>query len=135
MMQSRGFTLLEMVVVLVIMGIITSLALPGLQKMYDAMRASLDRNELRAVLNHLALDVRNDGRPLTFFAYPADSSKLPTAFIKRIEPLDITLQFDQPLAITSSGFCPAAAKVKVTKGSQSYDLTVRSPDCRIINNE
>jgi len=132
MNHNRGFTLLEMVVVLVLMGIITSLALPGLQKMYDGMASSLSRNELRSVLNTLALDVRAEGRGLEFNNYPADSDFLPKAFLKRIEPLGVSLAMEQPLLITPSGFCPYPGVIQVTKGVQNYSLTLRSPDCRVL---
>jgi len=132
MNPNRGFTLLEMVVVLVLMGIITSLALPGLQKMYDGMASSLSRNELRSVLNTLALDVRAEGKGLLFSNYPADSDLLPRAFLKRITPLNISLTMEQPLLITPSGFCPLPGVVQVIKGSQRYSLTLRSPDCRVL---
>lgn len=135
MHSSRGFTLLEMIVVLVIMGIITSLALPGLQKMYDGMRTSLDRNELVTVLNSLALNVRNYGHPVLFSAYPADAAQLPSQFVQRLDALNVSLQFDSPLLITSSGFCPAAVTLNVIKGTQSYRITMRSPDCRVIAND
>lgn len=131
MRRTQGFTLLEMVVVLVLMGIVTSLALPGLQKMYDSMAASLSRNELRSVLNNLALDVRADGHALSFSEYPAQSNRFPKEFIKRMEPLGVSLTLEQPLLITPSGFCPHPALIKVTKGAQQYSLTMRSPDCRV----
>ena len=131
MRRTYGFTLLEMVVVLVLMGIVTSLALPGLQKMYDSMAASLSRNELRAVLNNLALDVRAEGHTLSFSEYPAQSDRFPKAFIKRIEPLGVSLTLERPLLITPSGFCPYPALIKITKGVQQYSLTLRSPDCQV----
>lgn len=131
MLYSRGFTLLEMVVVLVLMGIVTSLTLPGLQKMYDGMSASLSRNELRSVMNTLALDVRSEGRPIEFRHYPADAKLLPNAFLERLKPLNVSLELEQPLRITASGFCPEAGIIKVIKGTQEYSLLLRSPDCRI----
>lgn len=129
---SRGFTLLEMVVVLVMMGIVTSLALPGLQKMYDSMSSSLERNELNSVLNNLALDVRAEARAVVFSNYPEESHLLPQRFLKRMEPLNVSLKMQKPLLITSAGFCPSAGVVRVVKGSRNYSLTLRSPDCHVI---
>jgi len=132
MQISRGFTLLEMVVVLVMMGIVTSLALPGLQKMYDSMSSSLERNELNAVLNNLALDVRAEARAINFNSYPEGSHELPQRFLKRIEPLNVSLTMQEPLSITSTGFCPNAGVVRVTKGTKDYFLRLRSPDCHVV---
>jgi prepilin-type N-terminal cleavage/methylation domain-containing protein len=132
MRTNNGFTLLEMVVVLVIMGVVSSLAVPGLQKMYDSMSASLMRNELSASLNNLALDVRAQGRSLVFRGYPASSDVLPGRFLKRLEVLDVTLEMQEPLLITAAGFCPHAGVMKVIKGEKSYLLNLRSPDCRVV---
>jgi prepilin-type N-terminal cleavage/methylation domain-containing protein len=132
MKRSLGFTLLEMVVVLVIMGIVTSLALPGLQKMYDSMAASLARKELTMALNNLALDVRDSGHNLLFTNYPADIEILPPSFVKRLAELDVSLQFDEPLYVTAGGFCPDGRVVKIIKETQAYQLTLRSPDCRVL---
>jgi len=132
MKKILGFTLLEMVVVLVMMGIVTSLALPGLQKMYDSMEASLARKDLVMILNHLALDVRHHGHALLLSNYPADIADLPQAFVKRLSVLDVSLQFDEPLYVTAGGFCPRENIVKVSKGARTYSLGLRAPDCRVI---
>lgn len=128
----RGFTLLEMVVVLVMMGIVTSLALPGLQKMYDSMAVSLARKDLAMAINHLALDVRHSGHALRLNNYPADIADLPQAFVKRLSGLDVSLQFHEPLFITAGGFCPYENIVDVSKGAKTYQLRLRAPDCRVV---
>lgn len=133
MKKNFGFTLLEMVVVLVMMGIVTSLALPGLQKMYDSVSASLERKDVAMAINRLALDVRQSGRPLTLENYPSDISKVPKTFSARLSELDVSLQFKEPLVITANGFCPYENIVSVIKGAQTYQLKLRAPDCRVVN--
>ncbi len=129
---NRGFTLLEMVVVLVIMGIITTLVAPRLQRMYDSMEASLARNEIEAALERLVVEVRNSGKPLIFKNYPDDELILPKSFTKTLSQLSVSLEFDEPLNISPSGFCSSAGSLTVTKSSLKYRLYVRSPDCRIM---
>ncbi|MEN0037216.1 MAG: type II secretion system protein [Cellvibrio sp.] len=133
MKKTGGFTLLEMVVVLVMMGIVTSLALPGLQKMYDSMAASLARKDLAMAINNLALDVRHGGHSIQLSNYPADISVLPPASVERLADLGMSLQFDAPLFITAGGFCPYERTVKVIKGVQEYQLRLRAPDCRVVS--
>jgi hypothetical protein len=49
-----------------------------------------------------------------------------------MEPLNVSLNMEQPLFITPSGFCPYPGVIQVTKGVQHYSLTLRSPDCRVV---
>ena len=51
---SAGYTLLELMVVLAIMGIIMGLATPRLVKMYDAKQFSLEKDDIKFQLGKLA---------------------------------------------------------------------------------
>lgn len=130
-LDSRGFTILEMVVVLVMIGLVTSLALPGLQRMYDSMAASLDRDEISFALNNLALDVRNQGTSLYFSNYPDNTDALPDAFLVRMKELQVKINAERPILITSAGFCPEAGRLSVRLASREYFVMLRTPDCRI----
>lgn len=131
MRYEKGFTILEMVVVLVMMGFITSLAMPGLQKMYDSMNRALVRNELHSVLNSLSLAVRETGSPLLFTNYPQEPSNLPEVFLDRLSLLNIRLSATFPIYVTASGFCPEGGELLVTQGEYQYSISLRSPDCRV----
>lgn len=129
--KSSGFTILEMVVVLVMIGLIASLALPGLQKMYDAMEASIQRDNISFALNSLSQDVRDTRTTIYFERYPENSDPLPTVFLDRLAVLGIKIQAQSPILITASGFCPLSTGISVFNGSRSYDLVLRAPDCRV----
>ena len=131
-LRVRGFTILEMVVVLVMIGLVTSLALPGLQRMYDSMSDSLERDEVNFALNGLALDVRNQGQSLYFTDYPNNKDPLPMDFLSRLEKLDVKIKADQPILVTYAGFCPVDGQLIVQLSSRKYPLVLRSPDCRVV---
>ncbi|MFC3114966.1 type II secretion system protein [Cellvibrio fontiphilus] len=129
--KSSGFTILEMVVVLVMIGLIASLALPGLQKMFDAMEASIQRDNISFALNSLSQDVRDTRTALYFERYPENSDPLPTVFLDRLAELEVKVQAQSPILITASGFCPISTAISVFSGSRHYDLVLRAPDCRV----
>lgn len=128
----KGFTILEMLVVLVMMGFIGSLAMPGLQKMYDSMSRALARNELHATLNSLALSVRESGRTTVLTSYPQQSALLPEKFSHRLKNLNVRLAAATPIVITASGFCPEGGAILVSQGEYNYEISLRSPDCRVL---
>ena len=130
MRYEKGFTILEMVVVLVMMGFITSLAMPGLQQMYGSMSRALVRNELHSTLNGLALAVRKTGRPFVLTSYPQQPSVLPQAFSDRLSLLGVRLSATKPILITATGFCPEGGVLLITQGEYKYSISLRSPDCR-----
>ena len=63
---NAGFTLLEMVVVLVLIGMMTALVGPNLQAAYSATAGATERQDLALAMNRLALDVRDAGRTVFF---------------------------------------------------------------------
>lgn len=132
MRTSHGFTLLEMVVVLVLVGVITALALPGLERMYASSSQSLVRDELDATLNHLALAARHQRLEVVFAGYPEGAEQLPGESRKRFEALGLTMKAVEPITITAAGFCPQGGLLKVNQGSRTYDIELRSPDCRVV---
>lgn len=130
--RTSGFTLLEMVVVLVLVGLITSLALPGLNRMYDSMNAALIRDELRASLNALPLAVRQQGRALQMSHFPDDTAThLPEEIRQRWQQLEVQWQAEPALFISASGFCPEPSTLNISLSGRTYTAYTRSPDCRL----
>ncbi|MFA7555324.1 MAG: prepilin-type N-terminal cleavage/methylation domain-containing protein [Spongiibacteraceae bacterium] len=132
--QNQGFTLLEMVVVLVLVGVVTGLVLPGLQRMYDSLSLALDRDELVAQLSSLALQVRHSGRDSYFAGYNPDMDMslqaLPEGFKSYISSSEWQMAVDDTILITAAGFCPVGGRVKVSRGEKTFELYLRSPDCK-----
>lgn len=117
---------------MVLIGVVTSLAIPGVQKMYGSMERSLKRKDLHAALNSLALLVQTSGSPVTFKGFPAEPGELPQAFIDRLAELDISLAAEAPIYISAAGFCPEGGKLIVTSGRTQYALSLREIDCRVV---
>ena len=63
-MAMRGFTLLEMLVVLVILGMAAGLIAPSLSRTAERVREAGDRDDVRRLLHALPILVRAQGVPL-----------------------------------------------------------------------
>ena len=59
--SAKGYTLLELMVVLAIMGIIMGMATPRLIKMYDAMQFSLEKDDILFQLSSISFGVYSNG--------------------------------------------------------------------------
>lgn len=122
-----------MVIVMVLMGVVSSLAMPGVQRMYDSMNRQLVRNELHAAINSLALLVSEAGRAVVIQGYPADAAILPVKFTERLNAIEVSFSLAEPLYISALGFCPVGAELLVAQGETQYSVFLRSPDCRVID--
>jgi type IV pilus assembly protein PilE len=96
----RGFTLIELMIVIVIVAILLTIALPSYQQQVRKTRRSLARAELMEVMarqEQFFLDHRHYAGVLTDLGYPAspyaidaDSNNQPATTSGRIYLIDIT---------------------------------------------
>lgn len=119
----RGFTLLEVLVVLVILGLAAAIVAPPLARTVDRVRESGDREDLRRGLERLPLHAREQGRGLAFAAgtpLPAQGRPWPEGW---------RVVAATPLRIEASGFCHGGeVQAAGPTGPQRWRLA--APDCR-----
>ncbi len=105
-MRERGFTLLELILVLLIMALVAGLALPAVGRGVDAVQLRADVAAFSAFLRYARqqaitrreaqeVSVRPDAHLLTLKATGADSARLS----RRLSPR-VTLQAESPTGLT-----------------------------------
>lgn len=125
----QGFTLLEMIVVLVLTGFLIAIVVPNVQRLYDSMANASDRKALIAAVNQLPLHVQERGLPYTLNSLPdeqlshADYQQL---FVEK----DAQLQAVEPIFISAAGFCPFGGDVELHMQGRVYTATLEPPRCR-----
>ena len=152
----RGFTLLEMLVVMVLMGLITTLALPAMQRWHDAIQlkaqAAVVVDALRtaafsAGASRRTLDM--DGSSFRTSAQVAEAAKL-AAQADKTKPSDtapVTLPQPAPLVIDlpsgwrvervqparflANGLCSPGLVALKTGTGEPLTIEVRGPVCGI----
>lgn len=124
MARIRGFTLLEMVVVLAILGMASTLAAPSVYRM---VRSWQNADEIDGVLRRLTLlptVAQRGGTPLRI------TSDDPKTLAVLELPEGWSLKLEQPLLIRANGVCGASAGTLDT-GPQDVAFRISAPFCRI----
>jgi prepilin-type N-terminal cleavage/methylation domain-containing protein len=128
--KKRGFTLIEMMVVVVLMGLVASVALPNFERWFastqqrvDASRIAMQVQNLlaRAAILNQSLDLTStnakqvlaDGKP---------ALDLPAGW---------TLKAQDVLAIYGSGYCVPAEINFVSTANQKVNIKIRDQQCNV----
>lgn len=124
-MSRRGFTLLELLIVLALIGLVAAIVVPGLSRTYEAIAGSGERADVVRALEGLPLRVRASGRDLSI--EPGDAK----AFDALLElPAGWRVALAEPLRIERSGLC-RPSKVKVVGRDAAETWTLTAPSCGV----
>jgi general secretion pathway protein G len=125
--RRRGFTLLELLIVLGIIATATALVAPRLQSTYEAIVATGERAEVRRALERLPLLARAQGAALAFPGTEAGGRAL-------MGVLDLpegwTLRPIDPVRVRASGVC-ASSRIEVAGRQLRETWVLDAPLCRV----
>lgn len=128
----RGFTLLEMLVVLLLGGLIAALAMPGLTGMVGSLQRSVERAAINDAVQALPLVVREHGRPVTLGSLPSEQA--PPVFDElqsALREASARLVVSEDIFISAAGFCPFGGPVVLILQGAERHGAMAPPDCRI----
>lgn len=124
-----GFTLLEMMVVLVLTGFLLAVVVPNVQRLYDSMATASDRKALIGALNRLPLFVQERGLPYTLKQLP-DQQLEHEDFTQLFVDKQAQLRAGQPIFISAAGFCPFGGEVELEMQGRVYSARLEPPRCQ-----
>lgn len=124
-----GFTLLEMIVVLVLSGFLLAIVAPNVQRMYDSMATASDRKALISALNRLPLFVQERGLPYTLKKLP-DTQLQHDDFTQLFTDKQAELRTEEPIFISAAGFCPFGGAVELEMQGRVYSARLEPPRCQ-----
>ena len=128
---AAGYTLLEMIVVLVIMGLALGLAGTWMFSFIGTWRANVHRDTILGEIQHLPILAREAGRGFSVQDLPA-AAITATQASPRLRLLSgWTVHFDPPLRILANGACSPAHFV-LGDGTRQWGASVEAPYCATV---
>lgn len=124
----RAFTLLEMLVVLLILGLIAGLAMPRLVTLYDRLAFALERDDVLAYVNDQGWQAYRAGQDLVLSEIASDTlvpsdehASLPPGWQLSAEPA---------IRYSALGVC-SGGLLTLRKGDYSEQHELSAPRCQI----
>ena len=115
--RSSGFTMLELLIVLLLVGLVAGMAVPRVDRALDAARQRAFERDLQAVLVALPLQAFRQGQALDFDA-AALMKRLPAA------PAALRIDLPQPLRYGPDGVAEGGEVWLRTAGAPALHLRV-----------
>jgi prepilin-type N-terminal cleavage/methylation domain-containing protein len=123
----RGFTLLELLIVLALISMVAAMVVPRLQGTYDAVVRSGDRAEALRQVERLPLIARDHGRAIVI---PAGD---PAAIAQLLSlPGGWQASAVEPMRIEANGLCHGA-ELRMAGDGAVETWTLAAPDCSVAD--
>ncbi len=133
----RGFTLLELLVVLAVLGLATALAMPNLQRLYAAATQASERDYVLDQFSALGREAMLRGRAYVVFgnAPPPDPAEAARYADYEIYVVDVPegwrLGLDRPLVVLANGVCLGGALTLSHEEAAAVRVELAPPYCRV----
>lgn len=126
--QPKGYTLIELLIVLVIMGMLMGLTTPRLMQMYDSVTFSLERDDVLFQLEGLPFAVYQRGQGLRLLeAFEAEQDSL----LSLPEGWRLNENQTTDIVYNAMGFC-SGGEATFEKGDRRLLVQFEAPMCRPI---
>ncbi len=134
----NGFSLLELIVVLALIGLVLVLAVPNLQRLYEGFTRQAERGRILNELAGLGRAAMLRGRAYAVYATANNTGEAGSGNrVPGYEPYDLNvpegwaIDLDRPLLVRANGVCLGATIRLSYPGGPSAAVTLEAPYCRV----
>ena len=132
-----GFTLLELLIVLALLGLATAIALPNLERLYVAATRTSERDHVLDQVAALGREAALRGRAYVVFgnarAPGADAAARYAEYETYVVdvPQGWRLELDRPLVVRANGVCLGGALTLSHAEGEAVRIELTPPYCRV----
>lgn len=138
--RTEGFTLLELIVVLVLVGLVAVLALPNLQRLYEGFTREAEQGRILNRISGLGREAMLRGRAYAVYGTGGDAEKAGAdRHVSGYEPYDLEvpdnweINLDRPLLVRANGVCLGATVTLLHRGVSRERVVLSAPFCRVAS--
>lgn len=132
--EPGGFSLLEMVVVLAIMGLLGALTLPSLRKIAERTGFSLDRQDVERQLDQLPEVAAMRGKALVLTSSPNPDYPVPAGTSQQPYPIKLPagwqIEVEAPISYRYDGTC-SGGRLRLIMSDEQSDYLMNPPLCEL----
>jgi len=125
-----GYTLLEMLIVLMIMGFVAGVAAPQLANMYESVTISQQRKDILKQVSTLSYKAFRQAKKITITNYPQPSSSKEMNNFPLLLPEKWSVQVDKPILYYENGVC-AGGNLTLKYVKVEYLISLSPPLCQV----
>ncbi|MDE0368088.1 MAG: type II secretion system protein [Gammaproteobacteria bacterium] len=133
-----GFTLLELIVVLALVGLVAVLAVPNLERLYEGFTRKAEQGRMLNRIAGLGREAMLHGRAYAVYGTGDDGDETGAGRkVAGYEPYDLEIptgwevSLDRPLLVRANGVCLGATLTLVHRGVSAARVVLQAPYCRV----
>ena len=132
-----GFTLLELLVVLALLGLATAIAMPNLERLYASVTRTSERDHVLDQVAALGREAMLNGRAYVVFGSTTPPEVAEAARYADYEtyvmdvPEGWRLELDRPLVVLANGVCLGGALTLTHAEGEAVRVKLAAPYCRV----
>lgn len=123
--RENGYTLLELLIVLLLFSLLAGLVLPRLTSLYDGVVWANDRSEVLRGISELGFVANRQGKGFGLTSLPSPGS----APAPLVLPTGWRLLAEKPVLYLDNGVC-LGGKIRLYCRERVLEITLRPPVCR-----
>jgi prepilin-type N-terminal cleavage/methylation domain-containing protein len=137
--RQRGYTLIEVLVVMLILGLLVGIAIPNLQHMYNTVERDAQREAAVGAVTGLAYRAYVTGQPITLAKGPTDAKTLnllvadsETAPDEGEFPKGWQIDLADPIVFNFLGLCSGGKLKLVAPDGGEEAFLLKGPRCDVL---